>query len=164
MQGVRAATAILALALMGSAAQAKANNPQGSPIVLCPEVIMGMRSQLGVAALMDTLRADIMDEVNAYLDLCTALACKNVSSRRERAPEKLNRQRLKSGKLPLMDFHILEIAGAEFIGGANGKGEREGPRAHLRRGHIRRLAGDRVTWVNQTMVQGRGFVDKVYSI
>lgn len=138
---------------------------EGSAIVLSPETVVGITLEVGgIKATTDLLIADTMDEVNAYLDLCIALACKNVSTREHAAPASLNRQRLKRGKLPLKGFHVLELAGGQMPGahGARG-GSASSARSHLRRGHIRRLDERRVTWVNSTIVRGRGFIDKVYA-
>jgi len=135
-----------------------------SIVPIMPEVLAGLGVTYGsVEAVQDVLGADIMDELNAYLDLCLALGCKNVSARAYPAPAALNKQRLKAGKLPLLGFHVLELTGAGALPAGGGVGDRSGPRSHLRRGHIRRLAADRITWVNSSIVRGRGFVDKVYS-
>lgn len=143
---------------------AAARTLPGTPVPLTPEVIYTAARAHGSAQTFDMLCADLMDEASAYIDLCWALACKNVSTHHHAAPDKLNRQRIKAGKLPLYGYHVLELAGGTFGSGDSvGDGARSGPRAHLRRGHIRRLPGERVTWVNQTMVRGRGFVEKVYA-
>ena len=135
-----------------------------SPIGLMPEGIRAAVTSLGNAAqVFDALTADTMDEINAYTDLCYALACKNVSTREYPAPANLNRGRIKAGKLPLKGFHVLELAGGAGMPGERAPGARGASRSHLRRGHIRRLAADRVTWVNSAIVRGRGFVDKVYA-
>lgn len=147
-----------------SKAQARQNTMTGAPIVISPEtVVAAARVRGDVASVHDMLTADVMDEVNAYFDLSIALACKNVSTREHAAPKFLNRQRLKAGKLPLKGFHVLELNGGGEMPGSGSATDRAGPRSHLRRGHIRRLASDRVTWVNSTVVRGRGFVDKVYA-
>lgn len=113
---------------------------------------------------MDVLQADLMDEIGAYLDLTMTLACTNVAIERHAQPERLNRSRIRSGKPPLKDFHVLKITGqgAEAFG-AHGSG---GVRSHLRRGHIRRLGRERLTWVNACMVRGSkpGFVNKQYAV
>ena len=133
-------------------------------IGLMPEAIAhAVQSQGGVETVMDALAADVMDEANAYCDLSMALACKNVVTRHRPAPAALNRQRIKRGKLPLTGFHVLELRDGGDMPGAGG-GERDGPRSHLRRGHIRRLGPERITWVNSAIVRGRGFVDKVYAL
>lgn len=143
--------------------QLQARTLSGSTIALSPETMVHLGMTLGPSFTVDTLAADTMDEVNAYADLCYALACKNVSRREHPAPASLNKQRIKAGKLPLKGFHVLEVQGGGEMPGAGAAGDRSAPRSHLRRGHIRRLPGDRVTWVNSTVVKGRGFVDKVYA-
>jgi hypothetical protein len=144
-------------------AVASARTLPGTPIPVSPETIFAAAGAFGLAQAWDMMSADLMDEAAAYMDLCWALACKNVSTRRHPAPEKLNRQRAKAGKLPLYGFHVLELSGEQMSGAGGAADDRRGPRSHLRRGHIRRLSNERVTWVNQTMVRGRGFVDKVYA-
>lgn len=135
------------------------------PIAFMPEALAAMAAQYGFDGALDFLRADMMDEANAYIDLCFTLACKNVRADRHHASKALNRSRIKSGKLPLKDFHILTIDGAAGGDGEGFAAARNGPRTHLRRGHIRRLDANRVTWVNATMVRGRGgFVDKAYAV
>lgn len=123
-------------------------------------------AQEGEEGMLNLLSADLMDEVNAYIDLMTALACNNVGRERIAQPDKLNRARIKGGKPPLKDFHVLTIAGAEFAPGTRSGANRHGVRSHLRRGHIRRLGPERVTWVNSCMVRGSapGFADKAYAV
>lgn len=135
-------------------------------IPLLPELLLATQRRIGQAALLDTVAADLMDEVNAYTDLCYALSCRNVSPDRHPAPAGLNRARIRKGRLPFKDFHILKIDGADSASGETGDGLSTGRRGHLRRGHIRQLrylGEGRMTWVNATMVRGRGFVDKAYS-
>lgn len=129
------------------------------------EALVGKARDAGsMAAAIDYVQSDTNDEMIAYLDLCYALACKNVSTERHAAPERLNRSRIKAGKMPLFDFHTLMLESDTGNGeGFTGTG-RSAARAHLRRGHIRRLGPNRITWVNSTMVRGRGFVDKVYGV
>ncbi|KKW92272.1 hypothetical protein [Sphingobium chungbukense] len=135
-------------------------------IPIMPEAVMAGAQRQGIDKVLNDISADVMDEVCAYIDLCHVLLCKNVRAERQPASAALNRARNKS-RPPLRDFHILTIDGH---GEGEGSGEafsgpRNGPRSHLRRGHIRRLDASRVTWVNATMVRGRGgFVDKAYSV
>lgn len=146
-----------------SKAQASARALPASPIIVSPETLAMATLTSGSERAREGILADLMDEVNAYIDLACALACRNVSTRAHPAPAVLNKQRVRKGKPPLYGFHVLELAGADFGGDGSGEGDRNAPRAHLRRGHIRRLSAERITWVNQTMVRGRGFVDKVYA-
>lgn len=122
-------------------------------------------TSLGADGAIDTLSADLMDEVNAFRDLCLTLSCKNVRAERQPASRLLNKARNKRSKPPLKDFHILTIDGQSDFGSGAGIGQGSSRRSHLRRGHIRRLSADRVTWVNATIVSGQGgFVDKAYSV
>lgn len=147
-------------------AQATAKAFPMTLVPFLPEGLIGMAQAIGQAKATDALAADLMDEVNAYTDLCYALACRNVGAERHQQPAALNKARLRSGKLPFADFHVLKLSGTDGEGAPVGGGH-GAPRAHLRRGHIRRLrhlGPDRVTWVNATMVKGRGFVDKAYAV
>lgn len=149
-------------------AQAAAKTLPVSLIPFLPEAIGAMAATGGQMRALDGLSADLMDEVNAYTDLCYALACRNVVTERREQPAALNKARLRAGKLPFRDFHVLKLSSEEAAGTGFGGGHGS-PRAHLRRGHIRRLrhlGPDRVTWVNATMVRGsgRGFANKAYAV
>lgn len=137
----------------------------GGLMALMPEWLGRTVQGHGWQTAMEMLSADLMDEVNAYLDMAIALACTNVSSVRCPQPDKLNKARMKSGKPPLKDFHVLNIAGEKPLG-ANGGSAGASRRTHLRRGHVRRLSSERVTWVNSCIVTGNktGFADKNYAV
>lgn len=137
-------------------------------IPLLPEVLEQHCMVAGSEVTLLAAQTDLMDEVNAYTDLCYALGCGNVSTRLHLAPEKLNKARERSGKPPLLDYHVLELATyqpGETVGLTGGTGS---ARPHLRRGHIRHLrhlGPNRITWVNASMVRGRGsFADKAYAV
>ncbi|AHE55685.1 hypothetical protein [Sphingomonas sanxanigenens] len=148
-----------------SPAQRKAKALTGTLIPVMPEAMQQLFGQMGTTAAFEVFQADLMDEVNAYFDMVYALACRNVRAVERPAPKFLNRQRARKGKPLLKPFHVLELAGEVMSGGGGIGSDRSGPRDHIRRGHIRRLAEGRITWVNQTMVHGRGgSVDKVYSV
>lgn len=136
----------------------------GGVLPLMPNWLSKLVNEHGMQMAMSLLSADLMDELNAYIDLCLALACNNVASTKVSQPHRLNRARIKQGKLALPDFHVLTIGGEAYTGASN-EGQRDGVRSHLRRGHIRRLSEQRVTWVNATIVNGNrtGFVDKIYN-
>lgn len=136
-------------------------------VPLLPELLAATQQRIGRAALLDTVGADLMDEVNAYIDLCYALSCRNVRPQRHPASAALNKARIRKGSLPLKDFHILQLVGADAGDGEGGTAPGSGRRGHLRRGHIRQLrylGEGRMTWVNATMVKGRQFIDKAYSL
>lgn len=127
--------------------------------------IARVAAEAGAKQMLSMLSADIMDEANAYIDLMTALACNNVGKMRVPQSAKLNKARIRSGKAPLKDFHVLTIAGAEYVPGTRSGATGASVRSHLRRGHIRRLGPERVTWVNSCMVRGSspGFIEKQYA-
>ena len=137
----------------------------GGILPLMPNWLQSTIQSFGHDRALGMLQTDLMDEVNAYLDLCVALACRNVEASHRAQPPKLNKSRIKKGQLPYRDFHVLTIGGEEY-GGGEASGQGTGVRSHLRRGHIRRLSPERITWVNATIVKGRrdGFVEKAYAL
>jgi hypothetical protein len=150
----------------------KALNCRGydsSIVPILPEMLALKASAAGsFAVAIDLLQADTRDELAAYVDLCYALACKNVSIEKQPAAPALNRARIKAGRMPLFDYHILTLSG-DATGEAIQPGTHGSPRPHLRRGHIRHLrhlGPDRITWVNASMVRarGQGFADKDYRV
>lgn len=91
---------------------AQANAMRGTTIGILPEVIAAaVRMSGNPNIVMDALGADLMDEVNAYTDLCYILACRAAAIRRVPAAPALNRARIKAGKLPFKDYHVLEPIG-----------------------------------------------------
>lgn len=81
-------------------------------------------------------------------------------------PEKVQRKRQRTGKLPLYSYHVLEVGGEKWDSFGADDGDGQGFRSHLRRGHIRRLGDSRKVWVRSCFVHGRipGFVDKDYNV
>jgi hypothetical protein len=101
------------------------------------------------------------------MSLIEALACSNVSTDTITAPVKLNRKRAASGKIPFFDYRVLTIhAGARPERGHPGDGTHASPRLHLRRGHIRRLASGKTTFVRPHFVGDpeRGEIAKDYRV
>lgn len=113
----------------------------------------------------ETIIGDAQAEVNAYMDMVQALSCINVGVEVIRQPKSLNRARASSRKLKLVEYKVLKISATKPNGGCVG-GAGRSPRAHLRRGHIRRLQSGKRTWVNATFVRGNGegFVHKSYQV
>lgn len=84
-----------------------------------------------------------------------------------RVPEKLNRAREKSGKLPIQDHHVVDLVHRKRYPPTlrtNGEAKWH-PRLHFRRGHWRHYEEHR-TWVRWTLVGNPdlGFVDKHYRL
>ena len=102
-----------------------------------------------------------------YQFLC-AINCSNINTSEDiKAGKFANQKRKEKGKAPLFDYKVLVL---DFNNKKNDQGQfTEGnhakKRAHLRRGHIRRLK-DRTIWVNACAVGGRadGKIEKDYEI
>lgn len=82
-----------------------------------------------------------------------------------RVSEKLNRARVRLGKTPLKDFHVVSLA-RKFradLPGTRGEAEHARKRCHWRRGHWRHYA-DHKTWIKWMLVgdPALGFVEKEY--
>lgn len=94
-----------------SPAIAQAKTLRGGIIGLLPEMMAGAAAHGGVPMVIDALHADLMDEVNAYTDLCQALAFGGFRARKVPAAAALNKQRIRAGKLAFKDYHVLEAIG-----------------------------------------------------
>jgi hypothetical protein len=129
--------------------------------------------RLGSAKAKQLMLQDLDDDVHIALDFMLALSCNNVkvANCTEASREKLNKKRIKSGKVPFFEYKELQIDGVRLAPGearASGTTDsgRQGPRMHLRRGHIRRLENGKRTWVNMTIVgaANTGVIDKSYVV
>ena len=67
------------------------------------------------------------------------------------APKMLNKKRVAKGKQPFFSYRVLQIQAPRGVRAVAGGGGHAAPRAHLRRGHIRRLE-ERTVWVRPAMV------------
>jgi hypothetical protein len=97
-----------------------------------------------------------------------ALRCKNVYLRDNTPPEKLNKKRKQTGKVPFFSYKTLHLAtGSKTVVRRDAsEPDRNSPRLHFRRGHVRRLSSGELTWVSQCMVgdKNRGLVMKDYAV
>jgi hypothetical protein len=112
---------------------------------------------------------DIWHETRSVLELIEALSCANVEATKVPAPPKLNAKRIKRGKLPLPDYHVLTVKTpvSKAQGAAGGSGlHHASPRQHLRRGHIRIYQSGLRIWVQACVVgdPARGRLDKAYRV
>jgi hypothetical protein len=84
-----------------------------------------------------------------------------------RAPHKLNHAREKRGRLPVFDYHVINLARRSRPATLPSESERQtnGVRLHFRRGHWRHFEAFK-TWINWTLVgdPDLGFVDKHYRL
>ncbi|MGJ0515181.1 MAG: hypothetical protein ACR65O_05440 [Methylomicrobium sp.] len=125
----------------------------------------------------DRKKAELESEGNDYLDwnsrpvleLIECLSCNNVSYEPiQKIKESTNLKRIKAGKLPIYETHVLFIEPGKAFAKSKSEGVsafKKSPRQHLRRGHIRRLEGKKI-WVNQCVVGllKNGLIDKSYLI
>jgi len=84
-------------------------------------------------------------------------------------PKRLNKRRLKKGKLPLFSYHVLRISGRSVSGGLIAPGnKRASPRRHWRRGHVRVYrrgeTSEAKTIIPPALIGHRGFVGKDYDL
>lgn len=97
----------------------------------------------------------------------TILNCSNVYINSNAAPGKLNKKRIKKGKVPLYEYKTLHFKIPNKYSKKEGviNGGRNSPRVHLRRGHIRNC-GDVSIWVQPCVVgsKQRGIVHKDYDV
>lgn len=109
---------------------------------------------------------EFQSDFHCISNLCVLLNTLNIGKRAFPPPQKVDKRRAKKGKRPLYDYHVLEVDGEIWDSPFTTVGTGSGVRSHLRRGHIRRLAVGRTTWVRATFVHGSvpGFVDKDYDM
>jgi len=106
------------------------------------------------------------EHAGVVISWLAALRCTNIESIDNPPPVALNKKRLKQGKQPLFTYKTLHISQQRrSTGGRAGEDSgRNTPRLHFRRGHVRRIDAQRLTWVQPCMVgeKERGTVHKDY--
>jgi hypothetical protein len=82
--------------------------------------------------------------VKVYFTFClyclTLLSCKNIAKKENKPPEKLNKKRIKNGKLPLFSYYTLHIKDSGNSNSKNVLGDHN--RIHLCRGHFKHYTED----------------------
>lgn len=96
------------------------------------------------------------------------LNCANVTITEIVAPKMLNKKRKAKGKTPFFSYRVLQVSAPRESGGPGVGGQHTSPRAHLRRGHIRRLE-EKTVWVRPAVVNpgagaSVGTVQKEYAV
>jgi hypothetical protein len=141
-----------------------------SPFLLLPEIAAEALEHSSGAEVAASVLSDTRDEVSMLLQTCVVLNCANVTTAEIAAPKLINRKRKRKGKgkPPLFSYRVLQISAPRATGVSSGGGQHASPRAHLRRGHVRRLE-ERPVWVRPAMVNSGaaaavGQVKKEYSI
>ncbi len=116
----------------------------------------------------DLARRETKDEVGTVLRLMAALSCNNVQTLEFPAPLALNKKRMakSNGATPFYTYKILDVVPPSVKTDGTACGVHTSPRAHLRRGHIRRLPTGTTTWVQSCMVgsASAGTVEKDYRL
>lgn len=98
--------------------------------------------------------------------ICIALEAEVATYELVQASHKLNAKRIKSGKIPLKDYHVVSLARKHRAahGAENGESGRT-VRMHFRRGHWRHFEKSK-TWIKWMLVGDPklGFIDKHYKL
>lgn len=137
--------------------------------LVLPEVANQMIRELGEDSAFARMVLDVRDEIITAWQFCLVVNCANVRQQVVAPPAKLNAKRLKNDRVPFFEARVLTLPDEPpNAHGARGDGDsgRAGPRAHLRRGHLRTLASGRATFVRATVVGSAslGFIDKQYAV
>lgn len=139
-------------------------------VLIQPEVAAMMRRELGAQNADTRMSLDVRDEMHLALEFCLTINCSNVQVQKRAAPAALNKKRLKSGKVPFYDHHVIQInpgqGPAYYLSEGASQGIGKSPRMHTRRGHIRRLPTGKTTFVRATVVGSsrQGIVEKTYVV
>lgn len=110
----------------------------------------------------DPLQTFVWNQVRA---VCIALDAEIATRDIVRAPAALNKHREKSGKAPLVDYHVVALHGRHGARKFSGGGTHKSPRLHFRRGHWRHYEQHK-TWIKWMLVgdPSLGFIDKDYRL
>lgn len=140
--------------------------PNAKPLKPGTEVLVSEIGRFFDSVSLPQVQADLSDEVIAAVQACATLNCENVDITSIHPPKDLNARRLKKGKAPLFSYHILECSTDNSCIRRDLGGTHASPRAHIRRGHIRRLSDIRSTWVRHAIISSSssGVVSKDYRI
>lgn len=100
--------------------------------------------------------------------LLELLQCNNVYVSVNEPPRELNKKRIRNGDTPILSYRTLHLGGPRDVirYPELELPTRGAPCLHLRRGHIRRLADSRKTWVSSCLVgdPNKGEVRKDYVV
>lgn len=119
-----------------------------------------------IDALDDQIYLDMKAALDALIEFCLTINCENVEQSVLLPSEALNKRRQERGGEPFDTYRLLTIPGAAPGEGRGMGGSHASPKLHLRRGHLRRLATGKVTWVRHTLVGDvkKGVAEKTYKV
>lgn len=139
----------------------------GFPFSVCPQILATVLRKHGREGVLSSVY-DAAGEATSVLGLVEALACSNVGTEKTDVRPGVNAKRAARGKLPLYAYHtlVVDVPARAQPGQGEGGGHHRSPRQHLRRGHVRRLASGRKTWVSACVVgtADSGVVGKQYAV
>jgi len=141
-------------------------------VQLCPEYVTLFAMTAGSRdTAMARLSLDIRDETASAFAFSLTVNSSNIGRERIAPPEKLNKKRISNGKPPFFEAWVLDVdrrapSAESSREGYSLEGSRASPRLHLRRGHIRRLSPERITYVRGTAVGSlrSGQIEKTYRV
>lgn len=141
----------------------------GVPCPALPGQFLRISNKYGEEKALQLCVHDISGEIRAVLELCEALTCTNVTTAIVQNKNKTaNVKREKNGKLPIYETKaiVIEVPKTAQHNSHGGHVSRNGPRQHLRRGHIRIMQGEKRVWVNSCVVGniGNGRIEKSYVV
>lgn len=123
---------------------------------------------------VEILETGIARWATIFLGFIGFMNCSNVSSETIYAPKKLNKKRIKKGRVPLLSYKILKVKHSDgAITNMSGLPGQGGVRLHARRGHFghrwRGHGKDKTltrTWISPCVVGNpqKGMVKKDYTI
>ena len=119
------------------------------------------KSEEFIAIVNDILTASCMGTISRFL---TILKCTNVYVD-EQEPGSMSKRKARKYKIPFFSTWTLRIKQRNVLSGSQG-GHHASPRVHMRRGHIREYAPDRITWVQPCVVGNKslGYIHKDYAV
>lgn len=110
------------------------------------------------------------DELSQYLRsqvraICIALDAEVATHSVVRAPHRLNEKRTRDGKVPLSDYHVVDLAKRHRVANPSAGNTGRHVRLHFRRGHWRHFETTK-TWVRWCLVgdPDLGFIQKSYTL
>lgn len=137
-----------------------------APFVVLQEMFDAYASKAGKTEILAQIVANSRDEVSMLLQTGCVLNCSNVEAETLKVAESLNKKRKQKGKEPFFVYRVLQVRESQTSVSVSKNGTHASPRAHLRRGHIRRVQ-EKTIWVKPALINAgskTGTVEKIYRI
>lgn len=136
-------------------------------VAILPELVHETIRHLGQAEAELLAFTDSRDEAQMILQACAVMNCENIEIQDLPTNHKLNKSRLKKGKLPFFEYKILGIGEDSYKRtNHNSNSGDSKKRMHLRRGHLRRLETGKTTWVRNSVINPgeKKVIEKAYKL